>query len=87
MDKNEIIEKVKQYLDKTNTKYIKESLDYLAFKKDGLVRDGTTKSMHLISYDLDFKSDFPIKHTIFLDSENLNFMYIVTPQGYIEISE
>jgi hypothetical protein len=87
MTKKEIVEKVKKYLDKANIKYFKESLDYLAFKENGLVRDGSRKSMHLVTYDLDFKSDFPIKHTVFLDDKDLSLMYIVTPHGYIEIED
>ena len=87
MIQEKIVAKVREYLEKKNIKYITNSLEYLAFKQKGLVRDGTSKSMHLISYDLDFKSDFPIKHTVFIDSESLNLMYIVTPHGYIEIEE
>ncbi|MBC8644523.1 hypothetical protein [Flavobacterium lindanitolerans] len=87
MNKQEILQKVQNFLDNKKIKYIKKSLDYLAFKEKGLVRDGTTKGMHLVTYDLDFKADFPVKHTVVVDSENLELMYIVTPHGYIEIEK
>ncbi len=85
--KDEILEKVRHYLDKKDTQYIKKTLDYLTYKEQGLVRDGTRRAMHLVTYDLDFLSDFPIKHTVFIDAKELKLMYIITPHGYIEIED
>ena len=87
MNKQEILQKIQEVIDRKKINYIKDSLKYLKYEKNGLVRDGTKKDLHLFSYYLNVESDNLILHTIFVDAKTNDLMYIITPHGYIEIEE
>ncbi|THD32150.1 hypothetical protein [uncultured Flavobacterium sp.] len=87
MNKQEILQKVQNVLDNKKINYIKNSLKYLKYEENGMARDGVKKNMHLICYYLDIQSDNLILHTVFVDAETDDLMYIITPHGYIEIEK
>ncbi len=87
MSKQEILKKVQKTIDNKKINYIENSLKYLKYEEDGLIRDGTKKDLHLVSYYLDIESDNLILHTVFVDAKTNDLLYIITPHGYIEIED
>ena len=88
MIEQELVQRVKKYLEKKEEKYYSNSLEYMGIRNTKQ-RDGSFKKMHLVHYmvsisDQQYYSD--VFFTVAFDEKTLKMEFIVGPQS-LEIIE
>ena len=82
MLKQELIKKVKKYLEEKNIIPVEGSLEYLTFKKKMIQRDGSKKDMHVIGFLSDFNKssiDGVKGCSVYIYASTNELAYIITP--------
>ncbi|MGH2667448.1 hypothetical protein [Flavobacterium sp.] len=90
MLKQELIKKVKAYLEKEKISSVDNSVEYLALKENVLQKDGSKKKMHVIGFLADFNKDSVdgIKGcSVYIDAETNKLSFIVTPHYMSDIED
>lgn len=86
MNKEKLIAKVQEYLDKNNMSYDKKSMDSVIYQKKGKIRGGLIIPTYLISYEVFSKDNIEGRtNVVILDAKTEELLYIMTPNGYLEI--
>lgn len=82
----EIIDRTKNLLDSLGMGIIHEDADYSVYRDYKRLGDGTEKEVIVVSFwasPVEF-ADRPIYFAV-MESETEEFLYIITPHGYIEV--
>lgn len=90
MNKDELIDKVKDYLDKKGKKYYPNSLKYKGYRENFKQIDGSEKSVYVISYMVSISNqqyDNDSFYFVHIDAKTYKLAYIIGPQSVEMIEE
>ena len=90
MIEEELIKKVKSYLDENNIFPVKGSLEYNGIRKDVPQLDGSIKTMKVVEYRLQVnqnKYESEQFYYVYIDALTNVLCYILGPQSYIRIED
>jgi len=90
MTKNEILEKVNNYLEKENIIPIKDSLKYMGIRENVKQIDGREISIHAIGYQVQIDEQNPysiVDNFIDIDVKTNKLLSITTPHLYKKIDD
>jgi len=84
MNKDELINMVKEFLDKKGKKYYPNSIDYNGYRENFKQIDGSEKSVHVVSYmvsisDQQYGGD--ASYFVHIDAKTNKPLYIIGPQS------
>ncbi|MCY0969182.1 hypothetical protein [Chryseobacterium wangxinyae] len=82
--KDIIIKKAKDYLVKNNLNFEEDSLESCIEGKNSKLRGGLTGNVFIIPYNVFIGTELT-QNFIYYSIDSENFLYIITPRGYIEM--
>ncbi len=88
MIEQELIKKVRDYLNKIDLIPENNKISYSGIKKDAPQLDGTTKDMHVVSFVIDLNKNSPYIEgisAIYIDVKTKKLKFLLTPYYMKEI--
>jgi hypothetical protein len=89
MNEDELVQKVKKYLDSKSIKYYKDSIKYKCLRNVRQL-DGSDKPYHLVSYMVSISEqhyDSDADYYVGFDEKSFEMKFILGPQSYEIISD
>lgn len=90
MKEQKLIEKVEDYLLKTNTVFVDNSIEYVGIRENHIISNEKPKDYYFLSYEAvaDKKNLYSIKsYFVLIDKISKKISYIVGPQSLEKIEE
>lgn len=89
-DSTDMIKKLKNYLNKKESKYYEDSFDFKGLRENVPQIDGSKKDLFAVSYLVsisNIKYDGDATYYAYFDKSTKNLSYIIGPQSYEKIEE
>ena len=90
MKEQELIEKVKNYLIKSNSVYVENSIEYVGIRKNYIISNEEPNDYHFLNYDVVADKDniySTNSYFVLIDKSSEKISYILGPQSLKKIGE